>query len=74
MFLKKRMIATAAVIAMAAAAVYGSTQEMSQTQDTGERLQLFRAKETIYCWYSMKLCPAISMRQQCLSENRTRSV
>ena len=46
------MIATAAVIAMAAAAVYGSTQEMSQTQDTGERLQLFRAKETIYCWYS----------------------
>lgn len=52
MFLKKRMIATAAVIAMAAAAVYGSTQEMSQTQDTGERLQLFRAKETIYCWYS----------------------
>ena len=52
MFLKKRIIATAAVIAMAAAAVYGSTQEMSQTQDTGERLQLFRAKETIYCWYS----------------------
>ena len=52
MFLKKRMIATAAVIAMAAAAVYGSTQEMSQTQDTGERLQLFRGKETIYCWYS----------------------
>ena len=52
MFLKKRMIATAAVIAMTAAAVYGSTQEMSQTQDTGERLQLFRAKETIYCWYS----------------------
>lgn len=46
------MIATAAVIAMAAAAVYGSTQEMSQTQDTGERLQLFRGKETIYCWYS----------------------
>lgn len=52
MFLKKRMLATAAVIAMAAAAVYGSTQEMSQTQDTGERLQLFRGKETIYCWYS----------------------
>lgn len=52
MFLKKRMISTAAVIAMAAAAVYGSTQEMSQTQDTGERLQLFRGKETIYCWYS----------------------
>ena len=52
MFLKKRMIATVAVIAMAAAAVYGSTQEMSQTQDTGERLQLFRGKETIYCWYS----------------------
>lgn len=46
------MIATAAVIAMAAAAVYGSTQEMSQTQDTGDRLQLFRGKETIYCWYS----------------------
>lgn len=52
MFLKKRIIATAAVITMAAAAVYGSTQEMSQTQDTGDRLQLFRGKETIYCWYS----------------------
>ena len=52
MFLKKRIIATAAVIAMAAAAVYGSTQEMSQTLDTGDRLQLFRGKETIYCWYS----------------------
>ena len=52
MFLKKRIIATAAVIAMAAAAVYGRTQEMSQTQDTGDRLQLFRGKETIYCWYS----------------------
>ena len=37
MFLKKRIIATAAVIAMAAAAVYGSTQEMSQTQESGKR-------------------------------------
>lgn len=52
MFLKKRIIATAAVIAMAAAAVYGSTQEMSQTADSGNGLQLFRGKETIYCWYS----------------------
>ena len=51
MFLKKRMIATAAVIAMAAAAVYGSTQEMSQTAESSG-LQLFRAKETIYCWYT----------------------
>ena len=38
MFLKKRIIATAAVIAMAAAAVYGSTQEMSQTQESGSGL------------------------------------
>ena len=52
MFLKKRIIATAAVIAMAAAAVYGSTQEMTQTQADGNGLQLFRNKETIYCWYS----------------------
>ena len=52
MFLKKRIIATAAVIAMAAAAVYGSTQEMSQTAEGGNGLQLFRGKETIYCWYS----------------------
>lgn len=52
MFLKKRIIATAAVIAMAAAAVYGSTQEMSQTAESGSGLQLFRNKETIYCWYS----------------------
>lgn len=52
MFLKKRIIATAAVIAMVAAAVYGSTQEMSQTQESGSGLQLFRGKETIYCWYS----------------------
>ena len=52
MFLKKRIIATAAVIAMAAAAIYGSTQEMRQTSDSGNGLQLFRGKETVYCWYS----------------------
>lgn len=74
MFLKKRIIATAAVIAMAAAAVFGSTQEMSQTQDTGDRLQLFRGKETIYCWYSDESLSGYTMRQRCLSENRIRSV
>ena len=52
MFLKKRIIATAAVIAMAAATIYGSTQEMRQTTDEGSRLQLFGKKDTIYCWYS----------------------
>ena len=48
MFLKKRMIATAAVIAMAAAAVYGSTQEMSQTQES----KLLWRKGDNHCWYS----------------------
>ena len=71
MFLKKRIIATAAVIAMAAAAVYGSTQEMSQTQESGSGLQLFRGKEKSIAGIPMRHCPVISMRQQYPSENRT---
>ena len=41
------MIATSAVIAMAAAADYGVPQEMTQTQHTGARLPWFRGHSAI---------------------------
>ena len=53
MHLKSRLIATAAVIAMAAAAIYGSTLEMSGVGEDADRLSwLDSQKETIYFWYS----------------------
>lgn len=52
MHLKSRFFATAAVLAMAAAAVYGSTLEMSSKEETEAELSWFDAKETIYFWYS----------------------
>lgn len=52
MILKKRLIAIGAVIAMAAAAIYGSTLEMSGTGDGESRLSWFDRKETIYLWYA----------------------
>ena len=69
MFLKKRIIATAAVIAMAAAAVYGSTQEMSQTQEAD--CSCFEERRQSIAGIPMRHCPVISMRQQYPSENRT---
>lgn len=53
MHLKSRLLATAAVIAMAAAAIYGSTFEMSGVdEDSGRLSWLGNRKETIYFWYS----------------------
>lgn len=52
MQLKKRLIAVAAVAAMAAAVFYGSTLEMSVGEDEGGRLSWFDRKDTIYFWYS----------------------
>lgn len=53
MHLKSKLIATAAVIAMAAAAIYGSTFEMSGVGEDSGRLSWFGSKkETIYFWYS----------------------
>lgn len=52
MSLKKKLIATAAVIAMAAAALYGSTMEISGVEEEGSRLSWFGRKETVYCWYT----------------------
>lgn len=49
---KKRLIATAAVLAMAAAVIYGSTKEISGVDEEGGRLSWFEHKETIYFWYA----------------------
>lgn len=51
MFLKKKIIATAAVIAMAAAALYGSTMELGSQED-GESMSWFGRRESIYFWYT----------------------
>lgn len=52
MHLKKRLIAVAAVAALAAAVFYGSTLEISTAQEEGGRLSWFDRKDTIYFWYS----------------------
>lgn len=53
MHLKKRLFACAAVLAMTAAAIYGSTLQMSGAGEDGSRLSWFNNnKETIYFWYS----------------------
>ncbi|MBQ2802899.1 MAG: extracellular solute-binding protein [Lachnospiraceae bacterium] len=53
MSFKSKLLATAAVISMAAAAIYGSTLEMSGIEEEGSRLSWFgKDKETIYFWYS----------------------
>lgn len=52
MNLKKRLFATAAVIAMAAAALYGSTMEISGIKEEESRFSWFGHKETIYLWYA----------------------
>ena len=51
MHFKSRIFATAAVLAMAAAAIFGSTREMASFQETGNSLWS-HDKETIYFWYS----------------------
>ena len=52
MSLKKRLAASAAVIAMAAGVIYGSTLEMSGASAEGGRLSWFGNKETLYFWYT----------------------
>lgn len=52
MYLKRRLLATAAVVAMAAVTIYGSTKQMSGVEENGSRLPWFGNKETIYFWYS----------------------
>ncbi len=51
MHFKSRIFATAAMLAMAAAAIFGSTREMASFQETGSSLWS-HDKETIYFWYS----------------------
>lgn len=57
MHFKSRFIAAAAMIAMVAAALYGSTKEMSGTvgvdsSQESSRFSWFGQKETIYFWYA----------------------
>lgn len=52
MHLKKRLTAVAAVLAMAAAVLYGSTFATQDTEETGGALTWGEQKETIYFWYS----------------------
>lgn len=52
MNLKKKLMASAALLVMAAAAVYGSTLKMSGADEVGSRLSWFGNKETIYLWYT----------------------
>ena len=53
MHFKSKLIATAAVIAMAAAAIFGSTFTLSTAEEESSQVSWFGAdKETIYFWYS----------------------
>ena len=52
MHFKSRIIATAAVLVMAAAAIYGSTLEMNTMEEADAGIFPFNDKETLYFWYS----------------------
>lgn len=52
MHFKKRLLAVAAVLAMAAAVLYGSTLEMRTAEEESRRLSWFDRLDTIYFWYS----------------------
>lgn len=52
MHLKSRLIATAAVLVMVAAAIFGSTKEMNSVEEVVEVVSWFSDKETIFFWYS----------------------
>ncbi len=52
MSLKKKLISTVAVIAMAATALYGSTMEISGVGEADSRFSWIGEKETIYLWYA----------------------
>lgn len=52
MSLKKKFFAIAAVVVMAACAIYGSTLEMRTEEETESKKSWFGSKETIYFWYA----------------------
>ncbi len=52
MHLKKRLVAVAAVGAMAAALLYGGTHEIRQDTEQESMLSRLDRKETIYFWYT----------------------
>ena len=52
MHFKSRLIATAAVLGMAAAAVFGSTLKIKGEGEESSPLNWFSNKETIYFWYA----------------------
>lgn len=52
MHFKSRFFATAAVLVMAAAAVFGSTLQMADEGEEISPISWFKDKETIYFWYS----------------------
>lgn len=49
---KKRVVAVAAVVAMAAALLYGGTKEVAPLSEEESALSLFGEKETLYFWYA----------------------
>lgn len=52
MNLKKKLLSVAAVIAMTAVALYGSTMEISGVGETDSRFSWMGEKETLYLWYA----------------------
>ena len=52
MYLKKRLTAVAAVLAMGTAVLYGSTFAAGDAEETGVPMTWGSEKETIYFWYS----------------------
>ncbi len=52
MYLKKKLFAVAAVVAMTASVVYGSKIEPGTMDDPAGQLSWLGQKETLYCWYS----------------------
>lgn len=52
MRLRKRFFAVAAVLAMTAAVLYGSTREIGALGSLEDQISWLSEKETIYCWYS----------------------
>ncbi len=52
MSLRKKLLSVVAVLAMTAAALYGSTMEISGVGETDSRFSWMGKKETIYLWYA----------------------
>lgn len=52
MFLKKRLLAVAALVTLAAAVLYGSTLEMETEEEPAAQMTWLDRKDTLYFWYS----------------------